>query len=283
MFELDALFSSNEDGRRIFLKIAVQENDNHSVIITHSGFFGLAGKVTRKKIYKGKNIGKPNQTTHYEEACIEAKNKWNEKVSKGFVKNLSITANAYATKTLPMYSSEFTLYEGKLKFPFYVQPLINSIRLYFSGENKEFTGIGGDIFNAPEKVKEELILLSAQYPDLDFDGILFKEEFSSQDIIDSISNPAKKDIFESLDFWVFDIFDKCNVEAPFKERAKTMNKINFNSDSKIKIVSPLSCSNIRQSNFIKNRYNQSFDGILLKNLDGVYSHGKNSQDVFFIN
>ena len=79
----------NVKGKTKEWNIVVINNGDHSVIEIEYGY--VSGKMTKgtKKITHGKNIGKRNQTTHFEQAVLEAQSKWKKKTEQEFSKNNS--------------------------------------------------------------------------------------------------------------------------------------------------------------------------------------------------
>ena len=57
-------------------------SEDHSVVeITH-GFVDGKKQVDSRSVTAGKNIGKKNETTPYEQACLEANSMYNKKKEK---------------------------------------------------------------------------------------------------------------------------------------------------------------------------------------------------------
>lgn len=95
----------------------------YSEIIVEFGQVG--GKIQEKitKIYAGKNIGKSNETTHYEQACKEARSKWNKQKDKLYVEDGEECATA--TTLRPMLAQSYDKHSHKIKFPAYIQKKID--------------------------------------------------------------------------------------------------------------------------------------------------------------
>jgi ATP-dependent DNA ligase len=94
-------------------------------IVTH-GQVGGAMQTTSTKVAVGKNIGKKNETTAFEQACLEAESKWKKQQDKGYCESLTDLSDAKLY--LPMLAKSFKDYGHKIKFPCYVQPKLDGIR-----------------------------------------------------------------------------------------------------------------------------------------------------------
>ena len=78
----DTLYSKTASGKINVWSICVKNDDNIAYICTYSGLEG--GKITEyiKKVHKGKNIGKKNETTAIEQAISEAQSTWTKRIDK---------------------------------------------------------------------------------------------------------------------------------------------------------------------------------------------------------
>jgi hypothetical protein len=78
------LYGRASTGKLKEWSISVVERNNSGIIITSHGFTGGKIQVTEKEISVGKNIGKSNETTPYEQAVSEARSSWNMKKDKKY-------------------------------------------------------------------------------------------------------------------------------------------------------------------------------------------------------
>lgn len=101
-------------------------------IVTEYGHVG--GKLQRagETVSEGKNLGKANATTAYQQALSQAKAEWEVKKSrKGYVEKLDDAEagkNAGAGGIRPMLAKPFEDVQKKWRFPCYVQPKLDGIR-----------------------------------------------------------------------------------------------------------------------------------------------------------
>ena len=76
------------------------------------------------EVLKGKNIGKANETTPYEQACKEAESKWKKQLDK----NYSEGEAKELPKTDPMLAHKYKDKMDKVTFPCFWQPKLDGIR-----------------------------------------------------------------------------------------------------------------------------------------------------------
>ena len=104
MKKIEPIYARDTKGRIKVWKATVLRDGEQvgttATIITEDGLLG--GKLTKRptKVTEGKNIGKANETTPYEQAISEAQSKYNKKLRKGY-KNL--TTLEFECKTPPRY------------------------------------------------------------------------------------------------------------------------------------------------------------------------------------
>lgn len=133
---LPTLYKKTSTGAIQEWKICVIENpDSGSAynIITEFGQLDGKKQETLDTIFEGKNIGKKNETTPYEQACLEATAKWEKQKKKGYVVTLEDAKNEATDEIieggiLPMLAHKFRDHSDKIKFPCCVQPKLDGIR-----------------------------------------------------------------------------------------------------------------------------------------------------------
>lgn len=83
MKTFDNLYARNSNGAINVWEIKVEELHYPTIIISEGLFDGKKSE-TLNHIKKGKNIGKMNATTPYEQACSEAESRWTKKKKQGY-------------------------------------------------------------------------------------------------------------------------------------------------------------------------------------------------------
>ena len=136
MKKFKPLYAISSNGRTKIWKIEIEEISNIEVIIriTH-GFEGCKLTESITKITSGKNIGKSNETTALSQAIAQATSKWERKLASGYTTNINSTTNEIK---LPMLAHDYFKRGKDIKFPAYIQPKLNGVRMV---AHKDSTGI----------------------------------------------------------------------------------------------------------------------------------------------
>ena len=78
------LYDNSVTGKRKRWDIRVTNQESLSTINCYYGYTDGKKIETTQTIKTGKNIGKSNQTTHYEQSILQATSKWNRKCDQGY-------------------------------------------------------------------------------------------------------------------------------------------------------------------------------------------------------
>ena len=127
MITLPTLFKKTSTGATQMWSIAI---DGNNIIVNHGQ---VDGKIQRTEevIKEGKNAGRSNATTPAEQAVAEATAKWEGKIKKGYVEDIS-RAKAGEKDIDGGYdcslAHKFADHGHKIKYPAYTQPKLNGHR-----------------------------------------------------------------------------------------------------------------------------------------------------------
>src|SRR5579884_2736052 len=184
MKTLPTLYKKTSTGAIQMWSIGVDKN----VIVVEHG--QKDGKIQRSEetIKEGKNLGRSNETTPSEQALLEATSKWEGKIKKGYVEDLSRAAAG--EKDIDggydcMLAHKFADHGHKISYPAYVQPKLNGHRCLNTtdeGESSLWSRTRKPITSCPHIVKE----LNALH-----EGLSAKDD-------GELYNHAYKDRFEEL-------------------------------------------------------------------------------------
>lgn len=83
------LYQKDSKGRTKVWTMEVINHGDHSDILSESGLEDGKTTLDSTLVSKGKNIGRSNETTHYEQACLEAQSKIDAKIRAGYVADKS--------------------------------------------------------------------------------------------------------------------------------------------------------------------------------------------------
>lgn len=265
------LFNQTKNGKVKQWTISVNE---HSVINTKTGF--VDGKMTtfEVEITKGKNIGKTNETTTYQQAIFEAESKWKKKNDAGYTINES---GIVKTLVFPMLAMNFEKDFKKIDFPNVLcQPKLDGIRAVF--ENGCFHSRKLKLFPHLEHLENELKNVKHI-----LDGELYSDVLPFQVISGIVRKETLNDIdhetIKHIQFRVYDIVNKDSFEKRY-DLIKTFFQNNIKNFKYIHIVETSECKNAQEAKekhdlYVKNGY----EGLMLRNKNGKYEENSRSYNL----
>ena len=264
--------------------VSVQPLEDDTCVIRRT--YGLEhGAMTEstKEVNQGKNIGKKNETTVFEQACAEAKSMHTKYLT---IHKYTETKTDINKDLFPgaMLAHSFDKQSKKITFPAFVQPKLDGVRMIavydvstnsvmcYSRTGKKYLSISlQNITNSIKKV-------SVKNPSVKhfcFDGELYSNQLTFEEIVGicrNTTNPTEQ-IYNKLEYHIYDLIP---LQAPidFAERSVLLNTI-FKDELKnpfLKNVSTILVSDIKQvythhDTFIA----EGYEGIMIRNKKGQYS------------
>ena len=261
----------------------IEHNDLTATIIVNSGYVGGKIREIPKLIKKGKNLGRSNETTPFQQAVSEAQSKWNSKRDENY-EPVQMDPNNYTPRLmLPMLAKKPR--KGKIIFPARMQPKLNGVcnlaeppmvPPYFSPNYDiiQHHSRGGHLFNTLNHFNEWIKSLNAPAP---LHGELYKHGWSLQKIR-SYTQKIKPDQ-ENLEYWVYDI---AWIGPTYDERLEWMQEhiSILGSDSPIKLTPTVSVNSYEEAKTQHDKWvEMGFEGGMLKNKNGIYMFQYNSNDI----
>lgn len=95
-------------------------------VVTQHGQVDGKIQTATVQVRAGKNLGKANATTPFEQACAEAESKWKKQLDKGYSEQRG--GNTEKIELLPMLAHKYEDKKHKVQFPVNVQPKLDGIR-----------------------------------------------------------------------------------------------------------------------------------------------------------
>lgn len=197
------------------MRISELEDGTAEYTATYGQIDG-AMQVATVKVSKGKNIGRANETTPYEQAFSEAGSKWNKQKDKGYTEDVPSSTDTSGTKK-PMLAHDYGKYKHKVVFPAFIQPKLDGVRCiaYLDGTDIVMLSRLGKQHNLPH-LKEALAPIFEAHPDLVLDGELYIHGQTFQTIISLIKR--LQDETKKIQFHVYDTI----AAEGFAERFKNV-------------------------------------------------------------
>ncbi|HUU87077.1 MAG TPA: hypothetical protein VMX17_04915 [Candidatus Glassbacteria bacterium] len=277
---LPKLYGISRVGKVKEWEASVQGNDNGTAtIIIRSGYVGQKITEQPKAVRKGKNIGKANETTPFEQAVSQIESQWTAKRFENYEPYMLDPKNYKPRLMLPQLAKGNR--KGKIVFPAFMQPKFNgvcnlaeltwplsvdSVILHHSR--------GGHLFETLAHLDPWLKKLGCPAPP---HGELYVHGWSLQKI-GSYTKKIKPDQ-HLLQYWLYDI---ANVGPIFEERMGWLNEHvpQLGEDSPIKLTPTVLVYSYDEAKVVHDQYVQDgYEGGMLKNRNGIYMFQYNSNDL----
>lgn len=281
----DKLLSNDEINKlkKTYINLRVE-------LYTKTGIVDM--KITKSAntiIKKGKNIGKSNETNIITQALIEARGKYLKKVDSGYTKSIESSKQNKKKIPYPMALHRYDDHNHKIKYPCYIQPKLDGIRLicYYNTDIDEVVFKSRKLkdISGFDYIKNELKSKLKKYPNIFLDGELYCHGLELQDISSIVRNEEKAATNRMLSFNVFDCFDITNADWEFKDRIVFVNEnwefqdrmcfVNKITDTKTYTISVLTeeiINEIHGDDLYEKYIRAGYEGIVYKNKDGLYKY-----------
>lgn len=282
------LFGLATNGKHKEWFISIQELPDNTVLTKIlNGYTDGKKAVSERITKKGKNIGKKNETSVYQQAYQEAEKKWIDKKEKeGYSEKL----DKVVIPVYPMLAHKFEMTTKKKKkdiiFPCFVQPKLDGYRcmVFKTSQINLMSRVGKMFKNLPHLVNELEDFISdvkkQGFNDVYLDGELYSDEIPFEEIsgiirTEKVSQPEKEVLIK---YHIYDIYLK--NEMVYSDRKKVLDKNFKKKYDFLKPVETLECSYPNQikklhGNFVE----KGFEGLMLRNKNGVYLCKNRSYDL----
>jgi DNA ligase-1 len=307
MASFPVLTGEAKTGKTKIWSIEVKSSGGGATIISRYGYEDGAQQVEEKEVLEGKNLGKKNETTPFQQAVSDARATWNKKQAEGYVvamasSNSSSSSNSASASVtsivasrateltlsapLPMLANKWPERKKYIHFPCLVQPKFDGTRTIaicglpegepclFSRQRKAYAHLE-HIQAIVRKLPKGLIL----------DGELFTTKAHFQTIV---GLAKKKTLTEEdrvqhnlLELHCYDIVDPVK---PFTERYAILQDL-FHSHAPI-IGSTLQLcptKEVTKESDLKPAHDTyvaaKFEGLMIRNKAGLYAVGDRSNDL----
>jgi len=269
--EWPVLYGMASTGKIKVWRVQVKKNQNGSAdIITKHGYEDsdeLQQAVV--KVTVGKNIGRSNETSPYEQACSEASSKWEKKMKRYATSKKGLKDQ----KILPMLALDYKKRFKSIEYPALGQPKLNGVRCLAHKVSRyamEYTSREGEIFTTLDHLSPHLLKVLGIGERLD--GELFTQELDFEDICSAVKRLQENTLL--LEFWAYDIVQ----DKPFNDRTKYVRKAKLEAPLILVPTVPIADEEAMlklQEEFVAN----GFEGTIIRNMLGVYKAGHRSKDL----
>lgn len=282
------LYTKSKTGKVQQWQIEVKQNGSGSATITTQwGYKDGKLAINEKEITEGKNKGKVNETTPYQQAVSEAQSSWEKKTSReGYAEKLDDAALpgvaesrkvAAETQLLPMLAQNYRKQSRKVVFPCYVQAKLDGVRSLY--RNGVFTSRTAKPFGFLDHITNEL--KPASDAGLILDGEIYSTTLSFQEFVGLVKKKhltAKdKENIKQVKLWVYDVVS----EQPFEQRLAFL--VDFFSKQTFTNVHLLPTEECKTKEDIKKFHDTyveaGYEGVIIRNKKGLYRLATRSEDL----
>ena len=299
------LSNTAKSGKAQYWSIRVTQNaDGHGVISTKYGFVGGAEQTGEKIISEGKNVGKKNETSPFQQAVSEARATWNKKLTGGYAQEAVVGSGSGAGASasvaedagiaadrsavidvdipLPMLAEKFQQRGKAIVFPCFIQPKFDGTRTVglcgipsgkpclYSRNRKTYPHLE-HIQAVLRKLPSGLIL----------DGEVFTKALPFQEIVGLVKKKTLLDEDKPkhalLEFHVYDVVDTTKT---CEERLALLTGLFKGLEGSVLKLCPT--EELASKEGLKAKHDEyvaaGFEGIMLRNKKGLYI-GKRSAEL----
>ena len=283
---LPTLYGKSTNGKIKEWNISVlQMADGTCYIETKHGYEDGKKQLDQRYIGEGKNIGRANETSPYEQACSEAQSAHSRKKDSGYVEDKSNIPSASDGMFLPMLAHRYDKHSAKINFPCLVQPKLDGARMLARKEGGVVTmwSRKGKVIDIPDKINAQLCEMLADGQSTD--GELYVHGWTFQRIIAAVKK--KRDDTDLLEYH---IYDSPHPTLTFEQRLpqKGISAIMFPHycqnwtiiGKNIKFITTYDAAcqdefNVFEKMFIQ----QGYEGMMVRNQNSLYKYKHRSYDL----
>jgi DNA ligase-1 len=271
LIEWPVLYGMASTGKIKVWRIKVQKKkDGSADIVTNHGYEDSDElQESRVWITLGKNIGKANETSPYEQACSEATSKWEKKKKRYATSKKGLKDQ----KILPMLALDYKKRFKSIDYPALGQPKLNGVRCLAykaSSTIMEYTSREGEIFTTLEHLTPHFLRVMVTAERLD--GEVFTQKLSFEEICSAVKRQQENTLL--LEFWSYDIVSN----ATFSDRTKHVRRAGLKKPLVLVPTVPLKDEEAMLK-LHKEFTDNGFEGTIIRNKKGVYKAGHRSKDL----
>ena len=270
------LYAKASTGKIKTWQIAVTaEEDGTATIWTHHGYVDGKMQLKPKPIKIGKNIGKKNETTPYEQACSEALSSHKKKVEqKKYITEVP-TGDNEPDIWLPMLAKKIS--ERYVKFSCMVQYKLNGVRCLAKKVDEFTIDYRSRKFKSYNETLGHLTpyLLDMMRVDEIFDGEIYVHGWTFQQIVRRVKK--MREDTNCLQFWVYDVANP-DMEA-LNRNLMYQARIPDNHPLIVKLTTGIAMDMNDIENYHAMAVRQGYEGTIIRNQDAKYKFDFRSSDL----
>jgi DNA ligase 1 len=258
---------------------AAQKMDGRCHVNVTFGEVGGKMQTTFDTITQGKNLGKSNETTPYQQACKEAKSKWDKMKKKGYVESIE-AAKAGEVDALieggiePMLAHVYEKHGDKIKFPCLAQPKLDGIRCIAIKDGQTVTlwsRTRKRITSCPH-IEKSIAFHFARFHNLILDGELYNHDLKNdfEKIVSAVRKEDPSEESAKVQYHIYDVvIDGTNLQ---RARWLTLNAL-WSDREPLRLVKTEGVrSEADVAAIFKDYRKEGYEGLMLRNNDAKYEN-----------
>jgi DNA ligase-1 len=283
---LPTLYGKSTNNKIKQWKISVIKTENGTCSIeTEHGYLNGKKQYDRRLVSKGKNIGRANETTPYEQACLEAKSAHTRKKDDGYIEDKALIPSVSDGMFLPMLAHRHDKHGSKIKYPCWVQPKLDGVRMIARKKCDKITmwSRKGKEITIPEKLSQQLAGMLEEGQCVD--GEVYVHDWTFQRIISAVKKKR-----EDTDLLEYHIYDSPHKTLKFEERMPNFEKQNNPLPShcegwvavgeNLKFVKTYLVNNQDEFDAYEKRFiEEGYEGMMARNCGSLYKFKHRSYDL----
>lgn len=285
--EYPALYKRPKNGNKWMVwKVSVLVVSAQECIVRREyGYEDGKVSVSDKSITKGKHIGKKNETSVYDQACMEAASLWKKQMETHLYTETKEAPPLHPGDTGPMLAHSFDKHSNRIRFPCYTQAKLDGVRMRCKVDTRQhvtcLSRTGKPLSVEPlQNIIASIKTIISNNPslvDTFFDGELYTSELLFEDIVGLCRNRANPDK-NKYDKLVYHVYDVCIPSMDYDERFKTLTALfaaNDNNSPYVRLVDTTIAPTL-QSVFEHHDQlaAQGYEGVMVRNRKGMYVSGR---------
>lgn len=286
---LPTLYGRSTNGKLKEWNISVLKMaDGTCYIETKHGYEDGKKQLDQRYIEEGKNIGRVNETSPYEQAFSEAKSAHSRKKDSGYVEDKNKIPSASDGMFLPMLAHRYDKHSSKINFPCWVQPKLDGVRMIAKKEAGSILmwSRKGKEMVIPDKIATQLGLMLGEGQCVD--GEVYVHDWTFQRIISAVKK--KRADTELLEYHIYDSphpFLSFEDRVPKKTMCTTMYPEyckDWHSDGlsleNVKFVETADIENQEEFDLYESRFiSDGYEGMMVRNQNSLYKYKHRSYDL----
>lgn len=293
--EFPVLYGIEKSGSiRMWHAKVVENGDKTATATITYGQIDGKKQITIRECKAGKNIGRSNETTPFEQCRLETERKWLDKKEKEqYTTEMPSTEKededevivATQGKHFPMLAATYkpsTAKRNDIIYPCLVQPKLDGLRciMYMLDGKVMAQSRTGGYFESVGHLTRVLTPFFECYPDAILDGELYTRAVPFETLAGLIKKKkiSAKDQ-EQLNHVCYHMYDMIpTTPMPFHERITWLNR----TPSHVSLV-PVETLRVTSVEEFQKQFSiyveQGYEGIMLRNENGLYREGYRSNDL----